>query len=451
MRRIVKLSLACLTVGLASACKTAELVHPTGFQPVGGVRFINAVPDSSGAFGMNFHFVDIVENSFQYHMTFRNAPSSASPFISGLTEYKGTLNGSRHFRLFLDDTITAVATTVLADTTVTVVAGHNYTAIEWGAGRLAAPNNMRMAFWEEKPADPGANVSLGFINATNAAVDVRVYLAPQSLVTAAATPVTWTVPAYDTSASPTRYVTLAPGSYFYNVVPAGAAVTVANELVADGATMTGSLANCDGLPCATGQKADIDANAGATVPGSAITAVLFPKVFLAEVAPGAPTATLAAAGAGKIGNGPHVYRVTFVTKAGSAATLNCSAVPCGETNGGTVSASVTIVDSTVNGQIQLTNIPVGVANPGNPLDPTVKAVARNVYRLTGKGYQLLTTLADNTTTTFLDNVPDASLGAQLAPGVNTTIRTPQGAAFTAGAQLLFMWDKRPPRTCDPYC
>ena len=41
MRRIAKLSLACLTVGLASACKTAELVHPTGFQPVGGVRFIN--------------------------------------------------------------------------------------------------------------------------------------------------------------------------------------------------------------------------------------------------------------------------------------------------------------------------------------------------------------------------------------------------------------------------
>lgn len=433
MRRILKLSLACLTVGLAGACKTAELVHPTGFQPVGGVRFINAVPDSSGALGMNFHFVDIVENSFQYHVTFRNTPNAASPFTSTQTEYKGTLQGgSRHLRLFLDDTIQAVATTILADTTLNIVAGHNYTAIEWGAGRLAAPNNMRLSVWEETVPSPGVNVSLRALNTTNASVDVRVYLGPLSAATAAATAITWTIPAY--TASP--YISVVPGSYFYNVVPTGSPTTT--TLFADGATLAGTAANCDGLVCLTGQFADIDATAGSTVPGSAITGVIFPKVFVAEVVPTAPTAALAGAGAGKIGNGPHVYRVTFVTGAG-------------ETSGGAVSAAVTVVDSTTNGQINLTNIPLGVANPGNPLDPRVLAKARNVYRLTGTGYQLLTTLADNTTTTFLDNVPDKGLGTTLAPIVNTTIRTPQAAAFTGGPFMTFMWDRRPPRTCDPYC
>jgi hypothetical protein len=39
--------------------------------PTAGVRFINAVPDSSGAFGFTLRFVDIVENNVQFG-DFRN-------------------------------------------------------------------------------------------------------------------------------------------------------------------------------------------------------------------------------------------------------------------------------------------------------------------------------------------------------------------------------------------
>lgn len=111
-------------------------------------------------------------------------------------------------------------------------------------------------------------------------------------------------------------------------------------------------------------------------------------------APGALTDALAGAGAGNVDNGEHKYVVTFVTADG-------------ETVAGTVSGGVTVVDKTVNGQVALSAIPTGRAN-------TVKA--RKVYRskvgdLTA--FFLLTTISDNTTTTYTDNTADAGLGAEV--------------------------------------
>lgn len=118
-----------------------------------------------------------------------------------------------------------------------------------------------------------------------------------------------------------------------------------------------------------------------------------------EPAPGAITAALSAPAApGNVDNGVHRYLATFVTADG-------------ETQGGTVSAALTVVDKTVNGQVALTAIPLGGA----------LVTARKLYRTTAGGstYLLLATLSNNTATTYTDNTADAGLGAG-APTTNTT-------------------------------
>ena len=117
-----------------------------------------------------------------------------------------------------------------------------------------------------------------------------------------------------------------------------------------------------------------------------------------EPAPGLLTCALAGAGAGNVENGAHRYVVTFVTSDG-------------ETQAGDISAAVTVADKTVNGKISLSAIPLGGS----------LVTSRKIYRTVAAGtaYLLLATIADNTTTTYTDNIADASLGAE-APSTNST-------------------------------
>lgn len=133
-----------------------------------------------------------------------------------------------------------------------------------------------------------------------------------------------------------------------------------------------------------------------------------------EPPPGAITAAIASPAApGNVDNGAHRYLATFVTADG-------------ETEAGTVSSAVTIADKTVNGRVTLTNIPLGGTG----------VTSRKLYRTAANGstYLLLATLADNTTTTYSDNVADASLGAG-APSVNTT-SNPYFLSMIKGARNL---------------
>lgn len=115
--------------------------------------------------------------------------------------------------------------------------------------------------------------------------------------------------------------------------------------------------------------------------------------FSETLAPTAPTVALGAAGAL---TGVYSYKITFVTADG-------------ETEGGTKSVEVTAAAQ----RIELTAIPVSD-------DPTV--TARKIYRTAAGGsiHKLVTTLADNTTTVYSDNIADGSLGAT-APTVGTTL------------------------------
>lgn len=108
---------------------------------------------------------------------------------------------------------------------------------------------------------------------------------------------------------------------------------------------------------------------------------------------GAPA--VADGGAGNL-NGTYYWRVTFVTADG-------------ETEAGPYVGPTALSSR----QAALTSIPLGP--PG--------VTSRRIFRSTGSGSQydvrLVATIADNTTTTYTDNVADGSLGAQ-APHANTT-------------------------------
>lgn len=111
-------------------------------------------------------------------------------------------------------------------------------------------------------------------------------------------------------------------------------------------------------------------------------------------APGVPVACAAAVNvtAGNL-NGSYEYAITFVTASG-------------ETLQSPDSPAIT----PVNQQVNLTAIPIG--GPGT--------TQRKVYRQkNGAGpYQLVTTIANNTATTFTDNIADGSVGAN-APTADT--------------------------------
>ena len=102
--------------------------------------------------------------------------------------------------------------------------------------------------------------------------------------------------------------------------------------------------------------------------------------------------------AGNVDNGAHRYRCTFVTADG-------------ETSGGDISDVVTVSNKTVNGKVSVSAIPLGGSY----------VTARKLYRTIagGSDYLLLTTLNNNTATTYTDNTADSGLGAGV-PTANTT-------------------------------
>ncbi len=274
MRRIFQLSMICLIAGAASACNSAEKIIATEDIPTAGVRLINAVPDTAGAYGFDLRFVDMVENSTSFRITFRNTPTTTAGIAGmGGAEYKPARAGSRHFVIFFDDSIQAIASKIVKDTTVNLTAGKNYTALLWGSARAGT---MKLTFIEEAVPDPGTQVALRIINATTSAIDATQYLK------GAAVPATntWSNVA---AMSVSSYVTTAPGAIMYNVRAAGSATALFTDVQA----LLGSPASSS----AGTSVLDLAPIPGTSVAGSALTMVVFPATT-----PGSRAANFAAVG-----------------------------------------------------------------------------------------------------------------------------------------------------------
>jgi len=263
MRRVFVLSVVCLSAALISGCSMKE-VYPTAAVPTAGVRFINAVPDTAGGYGLDLRFVDILESNAQFRQNFRNGPATAGGVTASAgVQFKAARAGQRQFRIFLSDTIQSAASTVLKDTTVTLEAGRNYTALLMGYARTGSTPAMRLLFFEETVADPGANVAVRVINTTATAIDVRQYPNGGAIPGAA----TW---ANVAPMSVSTHITTAPSQIRFNVQPAGGGAT----LFADGLALIGSPASST---AGASGRIDIEALPGTTIAGSAITFIVFPR------------------------------------------------------------------------------------------------------------------------------------------------------------------------------
>jgi hypothetical protein len=271
MPRIFDYVAICLVAGAVTACSRDEVIATENI-PTAGVRFINAVPDTGAAFGLDFRWVDIIESNHHFRITFRNSPTTSGGVTASTTaEYKPARAGSRQFRIFLDDTSQAVASTVLKDSTVSIEAGQLYTALLMGNARASGADRMRLLFLNENVADPGANVALRVINTTSSPIDVRQYAASGTAPAAA----TWAnVPPYSVS----TYVTVPPGQIRFNVRPAGGSTALFSDALAlPGAPPTSS--------AGPGGKIDIEAAPGTTVAGSAVSLIVFPRSVAGSKAP----------------------------------------------------------------------------------------------------------------------------------------------------------------------
>jgi len=124
--------------------------------------------------------------------------------------------------------------------------------------------------------------------------------------------------------------------------------------------------------------------------------------------------------AGTVDDGTHSYKVTFVNAGGES-------VASGKSN------VVTVVNKGVNGQIDVTGIPVG----------PVGTTARNLYRSAAgdAGPWLLVaaaTIPDNATLVYLDNVADVGLGAAAPAATGGRISLtaiPAGPVGTASREI----------------
>jgi len=203
--------------------------------PLGGVRFINAVPDGGP---VDIRMVDQVEWS-------ANSVSSSSSY--GLPYRAGTIHWpteakARHIRVFPTDSSIAITSTVLHDTTITIEANKNVTLMLVGS-RAAGGKVSFVKIDDTPPAVATNQVAIRVVNASTTA----------ALPGAA----TWTTVG-PLAASP--YVVRSTGSFAVQTTPAGSTASVWKAPAPDGAA-------ADGL---------IGATAGALGGGSALSAYLFP-------------------------------------------------------------------------------------------------------------------------------------------------------------------------------
>lgn len=258
MRRTLQLSVLCLAMGTLSACTSPDQLVLTEDAPTSGVRFIHAVPDT---IAMDLRAVDIVENG-QFQVGFRNNPVTTSGVTaSSLIEFKNARAGSRHFRLFLDGTTAAVASTVIKDTTLTLTAGKNYTFLLQGTAKAGT---MKLSIIEENVPDPQTAVGLRVINTTSGALEFRQYPSTGTVPAGTSWPV---VAAYSQSG----FINAPVGQIKINAQPVGGGAAVFDALA-----IIGTPAQSQGITCVAPAKCDLEATPGTTIAGSAVTAIVFP-------------------------------------------------------------------------------------------------------------------------------------------------------------------------------
>jgi hypothetical protein len=145
----------------------------------------------------------------------------------------------------------------------------------------------------------------------------------------------------------------------------------------------------------------------ATYPVLWIERILYPlQVYGSYFTPPTSAPTAALASGTVLGVGSYQYLVTFLSQGG-------------ETSAG---PSLTIVTTTNNQKVNLSNLPIGPSLTSTPGIATNTIIGRSLYRtqVGGSTFFYLATIGDNTSTTYSDSSPDTFLSGKPQPPVLNT-------------------------------
>jgi hypothetical protein len=258
LSRFLLLPVAMLAL---AACSPNDGVSVNARPPLGGVRFINAVPDGGA---VDIRYIDQVDwsgssvNGTNYGLAFRAG-----------TNHWATEAKARHIRVFPSDSAIAVTSTILLDTTITITANKNVTLMLVGS-RAAGGKVSFLMIDDTPPTLTGPQIAVRVVNAASSS-DVPATAAAYILATT-----TTALPGTPTFASiPSRTAS----TYVLRDTTAGAFAIRATA--AGDVTTPWSVA----APAGASQVGLIGAAAGYLGAGSALSAYVFPRSVAGTAAP----------------------------------------------------------------------------------------------------------------------------------------------------------------------
>jgi hypothetical protein len=227
--------------------------------PLGGVRFINAVPDGGP---VDIRMVDQVEWSA--------SSVSGTAACCGLNFRAGTIHWpteakARHIRVFPSDSSIAITSQILLDTTITIDANKNVTLLL--VGSRAAGGKVSFVKLDDTVAPGATQVAVRLVNASSIGQtpgNASAYITTDT--TTALSVATFASVAPRTASA---YVMRPVGNFFVRTTDQAVASSIWS-----GAAPAGAPA--DGL---------VGVTAGANGPGSALSAYLFPRSVAGTAAP----------------------------------------------------------------------------------------------------------------------------------------------------------------------
>ena len=254
--RLTRLLLLPVAVFAVTACSDDDGVSVNARPPLGGVRYINAVPDGGP---VDIRMVDqlawsanSVTTGTNYGMPYRSAT------IHWATEAK-----PRHIRVFPTDSSIEVTSQILHDTTITIAANKNITLML--VGTRAANDLHFVQIDDDVPALSDGQIAARVVNAGVTGTVDGYFTATETTDIAAMTPTVASVGPLSASA----YVVRATESFAAQVTPAGAQSSIWSFVAPEGAPAEDGIA----------------ATAGFSGSTSGLSAVLFPQACPAVTPP----------------------------------------------------------------------------------------------------------------------------------------------------------------------
>ena len=248
---ILRSAVAVLALAACSDDDGGATLAPT--PPLAHVRYVHIVPDTTP---MDWRPIDAVDNS----------PAALNLQFRANTPYQGMGAGARRLRIFPTSENINITSQVVIDTTITFTANSYYTLVHIGLARPGqSPADRLWVIEDAIPATIGASqVAMRVINAGVGlgAVDVDAASAANGTFASQAANVAY--------GAATPYTLVPTGSRFLRANAAGTTTAVAAAVEVP-----------VGAAAANGQSAE----AGSSIGGSAITAIVVPRSVAGSGAP----------------------------------------------------------------------------------------------------------------------------------------------------------------------